>query len=87
MHLIPGGHGNDATHGRPAATSQDIKVTRAIADRVVVMRSGKFVGQGQGNNVFCPPNQPHKGARLASVPNRALGELDHFNAKHMAKVP
>lgn len=87
MHLIPGGHGNDATHGRPAATTQDIKVTRAVADWVVVMRSGKFVGQGQGNNVFCPPNQPHKGARLASVPNRALGELDHFNAKHMAKEP
>ena len=49
------------------------------------MRSGKFVGQGQGNNVIYRPNKPHKGARLASVPNRALGALDHFNAKRMAK--
>jgi ABC-type glutathione transport system ATPase component len=38
-----------------------------------VMRSGKIIGLGPSNDVFCPPNQPHNGARLASVPDRALG--------------
>jgi ABC-type glutathione transport system ATPase component len=73
MQLIPDDHGDDASHGRPAATTQDIKVVRIIADRMVVMRSGKIIGLGPSNDVFCPPNQPHNGARLASVPDRALG--------------
>lgn len=78
---------DDATLGKPAATTQDIEVVRAIADRVVVMRSGKIIGLGPSNDVVCPPHQPCNDTRLVSVPDRALGQLNHINAKRMAKVP
>ena len=87
MQLIPDDHGDDASHGRPAATTQDIKVVRIIADRMVVMRSGKIIGLGPSNDVVCPPHQLCNDTGLVSVPDRALGQLNHINAKRMAKVP
>lgn len=58
--------------------THDIEVVRAVADRVVVMQSGRIVEQGDKAEVFTPPHQPYTETLLASVPDMAVGWLDRI---------
>jgi ABC-type oligopeptide transport system ATPase subunit len=48
--------------------SHDLTVVRHISDRVVVLRSGQIVEQGDVNDVYESPRHPYTQALLASAP-------------------
>ena len=48
--------------------THDLATVRAIADEVVVMKSGKVVEQGRKAQVFSPPHHPYTELLLSSVP-------------------
>ncbi|MGO4560280.1 ABC transporter ATP-binding protein [Mesorhizobium sp. 2RAF21] len=48
--------------------THDIATVRAIADEIVVMKSGKVVQQGPKDDVLSPPYPPYTERLLASVP-------------------
>ncbi len=48
--------------------THDIATVRAIADEVVVMKSGEVVQQGTKAQVFSPPHHPYTELLLSSVP-------------------
>ena len=54
--------------------SHDLTVVRAITDRVVIMRDGKIVEQGETERVFTNPSDPYTAELIAATPNleRAL---------------
>ena len=47
--------------------SHDLKVVRALADEVIVMRAGKVVEQGQADQVFDAPREPYTKALIAAA--------------------
>jgi microcin C transport system ATP-binding protein len=60
--------------------SHDLKVVRALANEIVVMRGGRIVEQGPADEVFERPREPYTKALLAAafeieaVPGIAAGE-------------
>ena len=48
--------------------THDLATVRAIADEVVVMRSGEVVERGSKAQVFSPPHHPYTELLLSSVP-------------------
>jgi peptide/nickel transport system ATP-binding protein len=55
--------------------THDINTVRAIADDVVVMRSGNIVDQGLKTKVLSPPYHPYTELLLSSVPEMETGWL------------
>jgi microcin C transport system ATP-binding protein len=49
--------------------SHDLKVVRALAHDVVVMKDGKVVEQGPSEQIFEAPRQPYTKALLAAALN------------------
>ena len=49
--------------------SHDLKVVRALADEVIVMRQGKVVEQGPANRIFDAPQQAYTKALIAAAFN------------------
>jgi len=49
--------------------SHDLHVVRAITDRVMVMRSGKVVEEGETERVFAAPRHDYTRALLAATPD------------------
>jgi len=49
--------------------SHDLKVVRALADEVIVMRQGKVVEQGPANRIFDVPQQAYTKALIAAAFN------------------
>ena len=47
--------------------SHDLKVVRALANEIVVMRDGKIVEQGPAEEVFTRPREPYTRALLAAA--------------------
>ncbi|MDZ4737315.1 MAG: ABC transporter ATP-binding protein [Rhodospirillaceae bacterium] len=47
--------------------SHDLRVVRALADEVVVLKDGKVVEQGQAENIFDRPTQPYTQALMAAA--------------------
>jgi len=47
--------------------SHDLKVVRALADRVIVMRHGRVVEQGTSRQIFESPTQPYTRALIAAA--------------------
>lgn len=51
--------------------SHDLSVVRAVADRVLVMKDGSIVEQGETDAVFNSPEHPYTKRLIASVPRLA----------------
>jgi microcin C transport system ATP-binding protein len=49
--------------------SHDLRVVRALASEVLVMKGGKVVEQGTGEQIFSAPQQPYTKALLAAALN------------------
>jgi microcin C transport system ATP-binding protein len=47
--------------------SHDLKVVRALADEVIVMRAGKVVEQGRAADIFDSPREPYTRALIAAA--------------------
>ncbi|NQU72605.1 MAG: microcin ABC transporter ATP-binding protein, partial [Rhodospirillales bacterium] len=47
--------------------SHDLKVVRALADEVIVMRAGKVVEQGPADGIFENPKEPYTRALIAAA--------------------
>ena len=54
--------------------THDMGVVAEMADRVVVMQSGRMVEQGPVREIFAAPKQPYTRALLAAVPRMGRGE-------------
>ncbi|MAZ21031.1 MAG: ABC transporter [Roseovarius sp.] len=56
--------------------THDLATVRAIADQVVVMKSGRIVTSGPRDQVFSPPHDPYTELLLTSVPEMDPDWLD-----------
>jgi microcin C transport system ATP-binding protein len=56
--------------------SHDLKVVRAIADEMIVMRDGKVVEQGKAAKIFASPAQPYTRALMAAAFDIEVAEED-----------
>lgn len=64
--------------------THDIATVRAIADEVVVMKSGCVVEAGTRENIFSPPHDPYTDLLLSSVPEMDPDWLDRILANREA---
>ncbi|MFE0154472.1 dipeptide ABC transporter ATP-binding protein [Nonomuraea sp. NPDC059007] len=55
--------------------SHDLAVVAAIADRVLVMKDGRVVEEGEAEEVFTRPRHPYTQALMAAVPRLELSTL------------
>lgn len=61
----------NAEHGASILfISHDLGVVRRLCERVVVMRNGKMVEQGNTNEVFSSPGEDYTKKLIASIPTR-----------------
>ncbi|MCG8547138.1 MAG: microcin ABC transporter ATP-binding protein, partial [Alphaproteobacteria bacterium] len=56
--------------------SHDLKVVRALADELIVMRHGKVVEQGSSAEIFAGPKHPYTRALLAAAFDLEAVETD-----------
>jgi microcin C transport system ATP-binding protein len=56
--------------------SHDLKVVRALADEVIVMRQGRVVEQGPAKRIFEAPEQPYTRALMAAAFDIEVVEQD-----------
>ena len=61
--------------------THDLATVRAIADRVVIMRYGRIVEQGEKEEVLSPPHHAYTDKLLASVPEMDPDWLDNLLEK------
>ena len=54
--------------------SHDLKVVRALADHVIVMKDGKVVEQGPADDIFDNPAEPYTKALMAAAFNLEFDE-------------
>jgi len=59
--------------------SHDLKVVRALADEVIVMRAGKVVEQGPAERVFAAPSEAYTRALIAAAFDIEAVETDAVN--------
>ena len=58
-----------------AFISHDLEVVRFFADRVLVMKSGAFVEEGEVEALFTAPTQPYTQALVTATPRPKWEEL------------
>ena len=56
--------------------SHDLSVVRSVTDRVMVMKSGEIVEQGETESVFAEPQHPYTQTLIAAAP--VLPDLTHL---------
>jgi microcin C transport system ATP-binding protein len=56
--------------------SHDLRVVRALADRVLVMRNGEVVETGQADEIFDRPQHPYTQALMAAALNIEAVDTD-----------
>jgi peptide/nickel transport system ATP-binding protein len=61
--------------------THDLAVVRALADRVLVMQSGKIVEEGPVAQVFAAPQHPHTKELIAASPDLETAIAMHETAK------
>jgi microcin C transport system ATP-binding protein len=59
--------------------SHDLKVVRALADEVIVMRAGRVVEQGRADAIFDAPKEPYTRALIAAAFDIEAVEPDAVN--------
>jgi len=60
--------------------THDLEIVKAFADKVVVMKSGRIVEQGERSDVINSPKDAYTRQLLAAVPQMALGWLEKLVA-------
>jgi peptide/nickel transport system ATP-binding protein len=61
--------------------THDLAIVRAIADAVVVMKSGRIVRSGPRDEVLSPPFDPYTELLLSSIPEMDPDWLDRVLAR------
>lgn len=62
--------------------SHDLKVVKALADRVIVMRHGKLVEEGESSRIFEAPRDPYtRELIMAAFQNKISSEFSETNLK------
>ena len=66
--------------------SHDLSVVRNLADRVLVMESGKVVEQGTVSDLFNNPQHPYTQKLLAAIPSGAKPVENQHNGQNLIEV-